>query len=95
MLKRIAFCALWPLTGCVTDVAVVKPQQTIEVRIPIPVACLDDVPAIPKTAMPDPATADTAQLAAGAATDIYALQQHAERVDALLRQCAKPPEVKP
>lgn len=70
-----------------------KPAQTIEVRVPVIVSCVDAVPTIPLTAMPDPATADRAQLAAGAATDVYELQRYAERAHALLIQCANPPEV--
>jgi len=86
----IASCALSLLTGCSIDP--VKPQQVVEVKVPVPVACIDSVPDIPKTAMPDPKSADTAQLAAGAASDVYALADYAAHAHALLTQCAKSPE---
>ena len=88
MRMRIVFCALWLLTGCQASNPV-KPQQVVTVNVPVPVPCIDTVPDIPKTAMPDPASADTAQLAAGAASDVYALAQFSARAHALLVQCAK------
>lgn len=92
MRTLIASFALLLLTAC-TATEPVRPTQTVEVKVPVPVACVDQAPEIPKTAMPDPQTADTAQLAAGAASDLYALQVYAERAHALLLQCSKPPEV--
>jgi len=90
MRTLIASCVLSLLTACSTDP--VKQQQTTEVQVPVPVPCVAAAPEIPKTAMPDPKSADTAQLAAGAASDVYALQAYAERAHALLLQCAKQPE---
>lgn len=69
-----------------------KPQEVVEVKVAVAVPCVDKAPDIPKTAMPDPQSADTAQLAAGAATDVINLQMYGERAHALLLQCAKPPQ---
>ena len=91
MRTLIAFCVFSLLTGC-NGVEPVKPQEVIEVKVPVPVACVDRAPPIPLTAMPDPKSADTAQLAAGAASDVYNLQAYAERAHALLLQCANQPE---
>jgi hypothetical protein len=91
MRMPIVFCVLSLLIGCQASDPV-KPQQVVEVKVPVPVACVDSVPEIPKTAMPDPKSADTAQLAAGAASDIYALAEYSARTHALLIQCSKPQE---
>lgn len=88
--------ARWPylivvaLTGCATTPAppVLFSAPSIEVRIPIPISCIDaaDIPTIPPTALrPD---ADLRALAAQVAIDVLALQQYAEKVAALLAQCA-------
>ena len=77
-------CAL--LAGCAAEA--VKPVQIVEVKVPVPVTCVDSLPPIPQTVMPDPEKADTAQLAAGAATDVINLQLYAEKTHALLIQCA-------
>ena len=92
-MKRAFLLALLLLAGCAADP--VQPQQTVEVKVPVPVPCVDSVPDPPKTSMPDPRSSDTAQLAAGAASDVYALKAYSERAHALLLQCAKQPEVTP
>lgn len=91
MRTLIASCVFLLLTAC-NATEPVKPQEVVEIKVPIPVPCVDRAPAIPLTAMPDPKSADTAQLAAGAASDVYALQAYAERAHALLIQCANQPE---
>lgn len=70
---------------------VVVETRTVEVKVPVRVACIAaaDVPTIPPTAMrPD---GDLRQLAAGAASDVYALADYAAKADALLRSCSTAP----
>lgn len=90
MRTPIACCAIL-LAACAATEPI-KPVETIEVRIPVPVPCVDQVPDVPKSVMPDPISADLAQLAAGAASDVYALRAYSERAHALLLQCAQPSE---
>ncbi len=89
-MKRILFCAILPLVGCATSgPAPVAAAPTVTIRIPVPVPCVsrNEIPQVPRTVL-NPA-GDVKQLAAGAAADIEALQDYAERADAVLRQCAK------
>lgn len=73
------------------DKEVVVQTRTVEVKVPVKVSCLaaGDVPAVPATAMRR--DGDLRQLAAGAASDVYALQEYAAKADALLRSCTAAP----
>jgi hypothetical protein len=57
--------------------------------VAVPVACLklDELPAIPPSAMRK--DSDVRGLAAGAAVDVLALEAYAARADALLKNCAR------
>jgi len=91
MRTLIVLCVITLATaGCGS--APVREIQTVEVRVPVPVPCVDSVPALPKSSVPDPGAADTAQLAAGAVTDAINYRLYAEKSRALLLKCAKPPE---
>jgi len=92
MRTLIASCALSLLTAGCLESNPVRPQDVVEVRMPIPVPCVDKVPDIPKTVMPDPDASDRTQLIAGAASDVYELSQYSRRIHALLWQCANQPE---
>jgi hypothetical protein len=93
MRMLIAFCAITLATACTSNP--VQPQQVVEVKVPVPVPCVDKAEDVPKTAMPDPDASDTAQLAAGAVTDSITYRLYAEKSHALLVQCAKPQEATP
>ncbi|MCC6380467.1 MAG: hypothetical protein IT519_16750 [Burkholderiales bacterium] len=94
VILAVVAAALPLIHGCAGTVApereVVVQTRTVEVKIPMRVPCVAaaDVPAVPGTAMRR--DGDLRQLAAGAATDVYALAEYAARADALLRSCASP-----
>lgn len=94
MRMLIACCAI-TLASCAATEPAVRPERTVTFSVPVPVACVDEVPEIPPSATPDPKSADTAQLAAGAVTDAIQLRRYAQKTRALLIACAKQPEVKP
>lgn len=94
-MRKLMMCfALLPLIGCATPDPIIR-TNTVTVQVPVTVHCVDakDVPTIPKTSMRK--DADTRQLAAAAAADVYALQDYAVKADALLRSCATSTEKKP
>lgn len=93
MIARLAIlAAALALSACATTAPtppreVVVQTRTVEIKVPVRVPCIaaEDVPAVPPTALrPD---GDLRQLAAGAASDVYALAEYAARADALLRSC--------
>jgi hypothetical protein len=88
--KPIACFALLLLTACASnpDAPVV---ETVTVRVPVPVPCIDAaaIPAPPDPAVP--ATGDVGQLAAGAAAEVYAWRAYGKQADPLLRACAVQP----
>lgn len=78
------------LTACATDAALVKeapPPSEIKVVIRIPCVKPEDIPRVPPTAMPK--NGDIKQKAAGATSDVLALEDYALRADALLQACAR------
>jgi hypothetical protein len=85
----ILLCAVF-LASCATAPSEpIMHTETVTVRVPVPVKCVDPakVPTIPASAMP--AEGDTAQLANGAAADVLALRAYAVKADALLRACSQ------
>jgi hypothetical protein len=83
------------LSGCATEptksAPVVTRVVTERVEIPLRVPCVKaaDVPPRPKMTAVDIAKADTRQLAAALAADVLAYDLYADRVDALLKACAR------
>ena len=90
-MKLATCCALLLLAGCSATVPprVVTEVKTVEVRVPVRVACLtpEEVPPHPAYVMK--ATADVRGLAAGAAAELRAWEGYYARADALLRACAQ------
>lgn len=60
--------------------------RTVEVRVPVPVPCIDTVPTPPRTEMPT--QGDINQLAAGLELDVMAMDAYIELVDKILKECA-------
>ena len=78
------------LTGCATaPQKVVTEVKTVEVRVPVRVACLtvEEIPARPARVMRS--DADVRGLAAGAVAELRGWESYYAKADALLRSCVK------
>lgn len=88
-MKLATFCVATLLAGCSATVPprVVTEVKTVEVRVPVRVACLtaEEIPARPTRVMR--ADADVRGLAAGAVAELRGWEAYYERADALLKSC--------
>ena len=88
MTKLIVLLAAVTLAGCSTvPQKVLTEVKTVEVRVPVRVACLtvEEIPARPMRVMK--ADADVRGLAAGAVAELRSWEGYYERADALLKSC--------
>lgn len=74
------------LSGCASAPPLFTGVRTVEVKVPVPVPCIDTVPTPPRTEMPT--QGDINQLAAGLELDVRAMDAYIELVDKMLRECA-------
>ncbi len=82
------------LGGCATaspPPIVTAPVPPIRVEVPVPVACVTEIPPLPARTPVDPDAA-IQQTAAAAAADVHHLEDHVRELRALLLACK---EVKP
>lgn len=82
------------LTGCAgapVEPIVQTRTVTTEVKVPVPVACVDraDVPKLPGATPIDIASAKTDQKAAATAADAEQFERYAKQAAALIEQCVK------
>lgn len=83
--RLCALCSLCIFAGCApTLTREAPPVTTIVTQKCVAEA---DIPKVPPRAMPKAGTVD--QLAAGAGSDLLALDAYARQADAVLKQCAK------
>ncbi len=82
------------LAGCATTQPppiVTAPVPPVRVEVPVPVACVTEIPPLPARTPVDPDAA-IQQTAAAAAADVHNLEDHVRELRALLTACK---EVKP
>ena len=88
-MRLLPYCALLLLTACSATVPprVVTEVKTVEVSVPVRVACLaaEDIPARPARLLR--ADADIRGLAAGAAAELRMWEAYYAKADAVLKGC--------
>jgi hypothetical protein len=83
------------LTGCAIDPALVSHAPSIAVHDVVAVRCVkpEEIPALPKTAMP--AAGDVGQNAAGAKADIINYKDELKRAIVVMKRCVIDPAAPP
>jgi hypothetical protein len=90
-MKPLLFCVLTlAIAGCSTaPQKVVTEVKTVEIRVPVRVACLtaEEVPARPARVMQP--NADVRGLAAGAVAELRGWEVYYAKADAIMRSCTQ------
>lgn len=95
MVAFIVAALSWLLSGCTggvrPDEVVQTRTVTTEVKVPVPVACVEraDVPVLPGATDIDVPSAKTDQKAAATAADAEQFERYAKQAARLLEQCVK------
>ncbi len=89
-MTRAAVLAVLALAACATTPPEVQvSHETVKANVAVPTPCVReaDIPKKPATVMRK--DGDIAQLAAGAKLEVRHLDAYADKLDAMLRACAK------